>query len=72
MTEGDPIVFVDHGEGRLIPTAVTTGVRGDDAIAILSGLAPGDAVLDRGVFLIAAERRIKAPQQGADDDHAEH
>jgi Cu(I)/Ag(I) efflux system membrane fusion protein len=52
-------VFLDLGGGRLKPQAVTLGQRAGEWVEILAGLAPGDAVVTSGNFLIAAEARLK-------------
>ncbi len=54
------IVFVDRGEGRLEPRAITTGVSSEDRIEVLDGLEPGERVVASGNFLIAAESRIQS------------
>jgi len=54
------IVFVDLGDGQLQPRKVKTGVRNNDVIEILEGLAVGDKVVTSGNFLIAAESKLKA------------
>lgn len=54
------LVFVDLGEGRLGPREVTLGVRTDDAVEVLTGLAEGETVVTSGNFLVAAESRIRS------------
>ena len=54
------LVFVDRGEGRLRPVEVTVGARTTDWISIKSGLTEGDVVVSSGVFLLAAESRIRS------------
>ncbi|MFW5444447.1 MAG: efflux RND transporter periplasmic adaptor subunit [Methylococcaceae bacterium] len=54
------IVFIDKGDGRLQPTKIKTGVRNDEMIEVLDGLAFGDIVVTSGNFLIAAESKLKA------------
>lgn len=54
------VVFVDLGEGRLEPRAVTLGLTGGDDVEVASGLAPGERVVASGNFLIAAESRIQS------------
>ena len=78
-------VFLDLGQGRLRPQAVTLGHWAGEWVEILDGLAPGDAVVTSGNFLIAAEARLKLALdhwgQGAADaadakgdpmDHGDH
>ena len=54
------VVFVDLGEGRLEPRTVTVGLANADQVAVTSGLAPGERVVESGNFLIAAESRIQS------------
>ncbi len=54
------LVFVDLGEGRLGPREVTLGVRTDDAVEVLTGLAEGETIVTSGNFLVAAESRIRS------------
>jgi Cu(I)/Ag(I) efflux system membrane fusion protein len=67
-------VFLDLGNGRLRPKAVTLGVWAGEWVEILDGLAAGDAVVTSGNFLIAAEARLKlaldhwAPEAGAEGE----
>jgi membrane fusion protein, copper/silver efflux system len=54
------LVFVDLGDGRLEPRAVTLGLHADGAYEVLDGLSEGDRVVTGGNFLIAAESRIRS------------
>lgn len=54
------IVFIDQGNGRLLPKKIKTGVRNQDMIEVLDGLALGDVIVTSGNFLIAAESKLKA------------
>ncbi len=53
------IVFKDLGEGRLQPVKVETGYNDGQHIVIRKGLAEGDRIVTSGVFLIAAESKLK-------------
>jgi Cu(I)/Ag(I) efflux system membrane fusion protein len=53
------LVFVDLGSGRFRPTEVHVGTESNGMYEVLAGLAPGDLVATSGVFLIAAEARIR-------------
>jgi Cu(I)/Ag(I) efflux system membrane fusion protein len=52
-------VFLDLGQGRLRPQAVTLGRWAGEWVEILDGLEAGDVVVTSGNFLIAAEARLK-------------
>ncbi len=54
------IVFIDKGNGRLLPKKIKTGLRNKDMIEVLDGLKSGDKIVSSGNFLIAAESKLKA------------
>lgn len=54
------IVFIDQGNGRLLPKRIKTGLRNNNMIEVLEGLAVGDMVVTSGNFLIAAESKLKS------------
>jgi Cu(I)/Ag(I) efflux system membrane fusion protein len=54
------IVFIDKGDGRLLPKKIKTGVRNKDMLEVLDGLVLGDKIISSGNFLIAAESKLKA------------
>jgi Cu(I)/Ag(I) efflux system membrane fusion protein len=51
-------VFLDLGDGRLRPQAVTVGGHAGDWVEILAGVGEGDVVVTSGNFLVAAEARL--------------
>jgi Cu(I)/Ag(I) efflux system membrane fusion protein len=53
------LVFVDTGGGHFRPTEVRVGAESDGMYEVLGGLAAGDRVATSGVFLIAAEARVR-------------
>ena len=53
------LVFVDLGQGRFLPKEVKLGIEADGMYEVLDGLTPGEIVATSGVFLIAAEARIR-------------
>jgi len=53
------LVFVDLGAGRFRPQEIRVGAEVDGRYEVLEGLHPGDRVATSGVFLIAAEARIR-------------
>jgi len=54
------IVFIELGNGRLLPRKIKTGVRNEGMIEVLDGLDFGDIVVTSGNFLIAAESKLKS------------
>lgn len=54
------VVFVDLGDGNLLPTDVATGERLGDRVVVTSGLTEGQRVVASGTFLIDAESQLKA------------
>lgn len=66
-------VFVDLGEGRFEPRAISLGARGaGDVYQVLDGLKPGERVVTSGQFLLDSESQLReamqkmsAPESGA-------
>lgn len=56
------IVFVDVGEGRLLPREIETGQGTPTHLEVLSGLEEGERVVRSGTFLIASESRIRSAE----------
>jgi len=56
------IVFVDRGGGRLEPREVVLGPKAGDWYPVDSGLMAGDVVVTSGNFLVAAESRLRTPE----------
>ena len=54
------IVFVDKGDGYLEPREVKVGVRGEDSLEIIEGVALGERVVTSANFLIDSESSLKA------------
>jgi hypothetical protein len=63
------IAFVAMTEGRFQPRNVRMGLRGEEQVQILEGLAPGEKVVTSGQFLMDVESRtteaIEKLRQGA-------
>jgi Cu(I)/Ag(I) efflux system membrane fusion protein len=53
------VVFVDLGDGRLMPRRVVLGPKAGDFYAVLEGLKLGEVVVTSGTFPIAAEFKLK-------------
>jgi len=57
------VVFVDLGDGRFAPRAVTLGAKAGDEYEVVGGLRAGEIVVTSGNFLIAAESKLKSAAQ---------
>jgi Cu(I)/Ag(I) efflux system membrane fusion protein len=64
------VVVLDLGEGRFESREVTTGLRGDDMVEILSGVREGERVVAAGNFLIDSESNLKAALGGMEQPKA--
>jgi Cu(I)/Ag(I) efflux system membrane fusion protein len=53
------VVFVDLGQGRLKPRAVTLGRKTNDGLIVASGLEAGEIVVTSGNFLVASESKLR-------------
>jgi len=60
------LVFVDKGEGKLEPRAVTLGDEYDDGYEVRDGLAEGERIVSSATFLIDAEAQIQGALKGFD------
>ena len=58
------IVFLHHGEGRLEPRMIKTGVKTGDWSEVLEGLKEGEHVVTSANFLIDSESRLKSVVEG--------
>lgn len=52
-------VFVDVGEGRLVPRKVVLGQTTSNLVEVVEGLHEGETIVTSGNFLVAAESRLK-------------
>ena len=57
-------VFVALPDGYFEPREITTGVKLEDKVAVLSGLRPGETIVTSGNFLIDSESRLKSAMGG--------
>jgi Cu(I)/Ag(I) efflux system membrane fusion protein len=60
------LVFVDRGEGRLEPRAITLGAEYDGYYEVKDGLAEGERIVASATFLIDAEAQIQGALKGMD------
>ena len=58
------LVFVDSGDGYLLPKEVQTAERLGDRVVITSGLSEGERIVASGTFLVDAESQLKAALGG--------
>lgn len=56
-------VFVAREQGRFEPRKVRTGLRRDDRVEVLEGLAAGERVVTTANFLVDSESRLQAAVQ---------
>lgn len=66
------IVYVETGERVYEPREVTTGGETDGWVEVLSGLSEGEKIVDRGLFMIDSESRLRAAVPGASGGSQEH
>ncbi|MGI5817351.1 MAG: efflux RND transporter periplasmic adaptor subunit [Armatimonadota bacterium] len=65
------LVYVETQEGVYEPREVRTGVSRDGWVEILSGLSERQAVVERGLFMIDSESRLRATvsRAGSGEEH---
>jgi membrane fusion protein, copper/silver efflux system len=56
------VVFVDGGDGRLLPRPVKVGGRFDDTLEIVDGLQAGERIVTSGNFLVDSESKLQAAE----------
>lgn len=54
------VVFLHHGEGKLEPRLIKTGVKAGEWSEVLEGLKEGDHIVTSANFLIDSESRLKS------------
>jgi RND family efflux transporter MFP subunit len=59
------VVFVAQGDGYFEPRVVHLGLRLQDSVEVLDGLAEGESVVISGGFLIDSESKLKAALEAA-------
>lgn len=55
-----PLVFIDRGEGKLLPRFVQLGRKAGPLYEVVSGLSYGERVVNSANFLIDAEAKLQA------------
>jgi Cu(I)/Ag(I) efflux system membrane fusion protein len=63
-TGGRYVAFVSKGDGHLEPRELKVGRRNDDWFEILGGVAAGENVVTRALFLVDSESQLKAAISG--------
>ena len=58
------LVFVNRGDGRFMPRAVSVGIRSDSLVEVVQGLKPGDEVIASATYLLDSESNLAAAMQG--------
>jgi membrane fusion protein, copper/silver efflux system len=64
------IVFLDKGNGKLLPCIVQLGSQVGNAYQVLSGLKEGDRIVASANFLIDAESQVQGALQGSEQETA--
>lgn len=59
------VVFVEKGQGRFEPRAVTPGAAGQGRVQVLTGLSAGEKVVISANFLLDSESRLAAAIEAA-------
>jgi Cu(I)/Ag(I) efflux system membrane fusion protein len=52
------VVFVDAGDGQIVPRDVRVGIRTNGSVEILEGLKAGDRIVTSGNFLVDSESKL--------------
>jgi len=60
LSAGDPVVYVEVGDGVYEQRKVKLGRRGDDAVEVLDGVKSGERVVTTGNLLIDAQAQLNA------------
>ena len=68
-TGGRSVVFVRVGDTTFEAREVTTGWRVGDRVEIVTGLKPGELVVESGAFLLDSERRLRSLDTHGHDGH---
>jgi multidrug efflux pump subunit AcrA (membrane-fusion protein) len=63
-------VWVEATPGAYKPREVRTGGRHGESVVIVSGLSPGDNVVDEGGFLLDSEAQLRSATTGG--GHEQH
>ena len=53
--EGQTFVFIPEGSNSFRRANVETGLESSTGIEIISGLKPGDRIVDQGAFVLKSE-----------------
>jgi multidrug efflux pump subunit AcrA (membrane-fusion protein) len=59
------VVFVAQGDGYFEPREVRLGLRLQDSVEILDGLAEGESIVTSGNFFVDSESKLKAALEAA-------
>jgi Cu(I)/Ag(I) efflux system membrane fusion protein len=66
------VAFVSKGDVHLEPREVRVGARADDCFEVLGGLAAGERVVTRALFMVDSESQLKAAIAGMGPSPADH
>lgn len=66
------LVFLDIGDGRILPREITVGFGTPTHLEVVTGLKEDDVIVSSGTFLIASESRIRSAETIWRSDDAGH
>ncbi len=60
LSAGEPLVYIEVGDGAYEQRKVKLGRRGDDYVEVIEGVQPGERVVTTGNLLIDAQAQLNA------------
>jgi len=66
------VVYVETDTGMYTPQQIRTGKDNGSVVEVLEGLSEGEQIVERGLFMIDSESRLRAKISGASTGHTGH
>ena len=66
------VVYVETDTGMYTPQQIKTGKDNGSVVEVLEGLSEGEQIVERGLFMIDSESRLRAKISGASTGHTGH
>lgn len=66
------VVYVETDTGMYTPQQIKTGKDNGSVVEVLEGLSEGEQIVERGLFMIDSESRLRAKIPGASTGHTGH